>query len=118
LCGGVVLLAISFFYGDWGRDSLANVSALSWMGFSYLVVFGSLLGFTSYLWLMRVSTPERVSTISYVNLVVAVVLGWTVGGEVMTAHILIGAGIIVGSVVLVLTKKSTRNVVESAPMEA
>ncbi len=118
ISGGFVLLTISYFHDDWGRLSLAKITLLSWSGFAYLTIFGSLLGFTAYVWLMRVSTPERVSTVSYVNLVVAVLLGWTVGGEAMTAHLLIGAGIIVGSVVLVLTKKSTREVVETAPTEA
>jgi drug/metabolite transporter (DMT)-like permease len=118
ICGGLVLLAVSFFHDDWGRLSLGKITALSWLGFAYLTTFGSLLGFTAYVWLMRVSTPERVSTVSYVNLVVAVLLGWTVGGEAMTMHLLIGAGIIVGSVVLVLTRKSTREIVESAPTEA
>ena len=118
ISGGFVLLTISYFHDDWGRLSLAKITVLSWSGFAYLTIFGSLLGFTAYVWLMRVSTPERVSTVSYVNLVVAVLLGWTVGGEAMTAHLLIGASIIVGSVVLVLTKKSTREVVETAPTEA
>ena len=83
-----------------------------------LVVFGSLIGFTAYVWLMRVSTPAHVSTISYVNLVVAVLLGWTVGGEPMTTRLLVGAGIIVGSVVLVLTKKANAELVDTAPTEA
>jgi drug/metabolite transporter (DMT)-like permease len=117
ISGGVVLLAISGTQGDWGHLSLGKVTAAAWMGFGYLVVFGSLIGFTAYVWLMRVSTPERVSTISYVNLVVAVLLGWTMGGETMTTRILIGAGIIVISVVLVLKKPSNRDLVDAAPPE-
>jgi hypothetical protein len=80
ITGGLVLLALSFVHHDWSRISVEKITLDSWMGFSYLVVFGSLFGFTAYVWLMRVSSPARVSTISYVNLVIAVLLGWTVGG--------------------------------------
>jgi drug/metabolite transporter (DMT)-like permease len=118
IMGGLVLLVIACAHGDFGRISLEKITAASWMGFSYLVVFGSLFGFTAYVWLMRVSTPSHVSTISYVNLVVAVVLGWTVGGEPMTTRVLVGAGIIVGSVVLVLSKKANAELVDTAPTEA
>jgi drug/metabolite transporter (DMT)-like permease len=118
IVGGLVLLLISGTQGDFGRIAVANITAASWLGFAYLVVFGSLFGFTAYVWLMRVSTPARVSTISYVNLVVAVLLGWTVGGEPMTTRTLVGAGIIVGSVVLVLTKKANPAEAEGALAEA
>ncbi|MEI9999980.1 MAG: EamA family transporter [Verrucomicrobiota bacterium] len=116
--GGVALLVVSVFHDHWERVSLARVSAVSWVGFAYLVVFGSLLGFTAYAWLMRVSTPERVSTVSYVNLVVAVFLGWTLGGETITPRILLGAAIVVGSVVTVLKKRSVRDTVDATPTEA
>ena len=118
IMGGLVLLVISGAHQDWHRLAFAKVTVSAWMGFSYLVVFGSLFGFTAYVWLMRVSTPAQVSTISYVNLVVAVVLGWTVGGEPMTTRALVGAGIIVGSVVLVLTKKANPAAEEAALAEA
>ena len=103
IMGGLVLMLIAATRGDFSRIDVAKISAASWMGFAYLVVFGSLFGFTAYVWLMRVTTPTHVSTVSYVNIVVAVLLGWTVGGEPMTLRMLIGAGIIIGSVVLVLT---------------
>jgi drug/metabolite transporter (DMT)-like permease len=118
ISGGTVMCFLGLFHGDWFRLNLGTVSLTAWMGFSYLVIFGSLIGFTAYVWLMRISTPERVSTISYVNLVVAVLIGWTIGGEPMTLRIWIGAGIIIGSVVLVLKKKVAREVVTPAPPEA
>jgi drug/metabolite transporter (DMT)-like permease len=105
IMGGLVLLAVSLVRGEPAHFVWERITLASWMGYAYLVVFGSLLGFTAYVWLMRVSTPARVSTISYANLIVAVFLGWTVGGEPMTARMLFGAAIIVGSVVLVLTRK-------------
>lgn len=120
IMGGLALLAISVCRGDWAHFSPAQVTLGAWLGWIYLVVFGSLLGFTAYVWLMRVSTPAKVSTISYVNLVVAVVLGWTIGGEAITLHVFIGAAIILASVVLVLKKPKRRGqaLAESAPVEA
>ena len=113
--GGLGLLAVSWLHGEWTGFSFTHVTFESWLGFGYLVVFGSLFGFTAYVWLLRVSTPARVATISYVNLVVAVALGVTFGGEPMTLRLAIGAGIIISSVVLVLSKPATRDTVEAAP---
>ncbi len=118
LAGGSVLLLISFLRSDWAHFSVEQVTLSSWMGFGYLVTFGSLLGFTAYIWLMRVSSAANVSTISYVNLVIAVMLGWTVGHEPMTIPTFLGAAIIVGSVMLVLKKKSARAAVNATPTEA
>ncbi|MCE0483798.1 MAG: EamA family transporter [Methylacidiphilales bacterium] len=117
IVAGLALLVISWLHHDWDTFSFGKVTLTSWLGFTYLVVFGSLIGFTAYVWLMRVSTPAHVSTISYVNLVVAVLLGWTIGREPMTLRILIGAGVIVCSVVLVLKKKSARATVNTTPTE-
>jgi drug/metabolite transporter (DMT)-like permease len=118
ICGGLVFLAGSLVHDDWPHLSLAHVSARSWMGLGYLILFGSLLGFTAYVWLMRVSTPARVSTISYVNLVVAVLLGWSLGGEPMAWHIILGAVVIISSVVLVLKKMPEQRLTEPAEVKA
>jgi drug/metabolite transporter (DMT)-like permease len=117
LCGGAVLLVISILHGDWIDFSPGRVTAASWLGYGYLLVFGSLIGFTAYIWLMRVSTPARVSTITYVNTVLATALGWLVG-EPLSPRIALGAAIIVGSVIIVLKKESVREVVEGMPTEA
>ncbi len=118
ISGGSALVIISLVRGDWSHFDVAQVTANSWMGFGYLVVFGSILGFTAYLWLMRVTTAANISTISYVNLVVAVMLGWTVGREPITVPTILGAAIIVGSVMLVLKKRSARAAVNATPTEA
>ena len=117
ISGGLGLLLVGTVRGEWTHLSVEKATVTAWLGFLYLVIFGSLLGFTAYVWLMRISTPARVSTISYVNLVVAVLLGWTLGGEPMTPRILVGAGIIIGSVVLVLKKGVSREVVTPSPPE-
>jgi drug/metabolite transporter (DMT)-like permease len=67
------------------------------------VVFGSLVGFTAYIWLLGVSTPARVSTYAYVNPVVAVFLGWAMAGEAVTARVLIAAAVIVAAVAVITT---------------
>jgi len=83
-------------------------SANSWFGLGYLVVFGSLIGFTAYSWLLKNAQPALASTYAYVNPVIAVFLGWLIAGESFTAPMLIGASIIVGSVVLITSHKHRR----------
>jgi len=117
ISGGVALLVVSVVHGDWRNFSVAQVTLHSALGFTYLTTFGSLLGFTVYSWLLRVSTPERVSTVPYINTVIAVLLGWAVG-EPMSLRIVIGAVIIIASVVIVLRKKTVRDTVEATPTEA
>ena len=80
----------------WSRISVQSVLALS-----YLIVFGSLVAFTAYTWLLRVTLPAHAATYAYVNPVVAVVLGWALGGEPLTARTLLAAAVIVGAVVII-----------------
>jgi drug/metabolite transporter (DMT)-like permease len=67
----------------------------------YLIVFGSLIGFTAYSWLLKNAQPAMVSTYAYVNPIVAVFLGWLIAGESFTGQMLVGATVIVSSVVLI-----------------
>ena len=67
----------------------------------YLIIFGSLIGFSAYSWLLKNADPSMVSTYAYVNPVIAVLLGWSIAGESMTAQMLIGAFVIIASVVLI-----------------
>lgn len=103
LGGGLLLLVFALVAGDFGRLSLANASWLSIGAVCYLIVFGSLVGFTAYSWLLRNVTPARAATYAYVNPVVAVLLGWFLASEPLTLRMLIAAAIIVGSVVLITT---------------
>jgi drug/metabolite transporter (DMT)-like permease len=95
LCGGSLLVVLGLVTGESARLHLGAVSARSLLAFLYLVTFGALLGFTAYIWLLKVSTPARVSTYAYVNPVVAVFLGWLLGGETISARMMMAAGIIV-----------------------
>ena len=102
LAGGVALWIASFVSGEGAALHLASVTAKSWLALSYLVVFGSLLGFSSYVWLLKVTTPARASTYAFVNPVIAVLLGWLLAGEALTARIALAGAIIVAAVCLIL----------------
>jgi drug/metabolite transporter (DMT)-like permease len=106
LCGGVALLLTAFAHGDWAAFSLATVSARSGLAFVYLILVGSLVGFSTFVWLMKHSSPARVSTYAYVNPVVAVFLGWLILGEPITARTLAAAAVIVVSVIIITTQRS------------
>jgi len=77
-------------------------------GFLYLVTFGSLLGFTAYIYLLGATTPAKAATYAYVNPVVAVFLGWAVAGEPLTPRMLVAAAIILGAVALITLTGSVR----------
>jgi drug/metabolite transporter (DMT)-like permease len=67
----------------------------------YLIVFGAIIGYSAYVWLLRVVSPARVSTYAYVNPVVAVLLGWALAGEALTARMGVAAVVIIGGVALI-----------------
>jgi drug/metabolite transporter (DMT)-like permease len=102
--GGVLLLAASALTGEPWRLDPSTVALKSLLAVGYLAVFGSLVGFTAYVWLLRVVSPARVSTYAFVNPVIAVFLGWTLGGEEFTARMGLAALIIVGGVVLIVMR--------------
>ncbi|MCY7377348.1 MAG: EamA family transporter [Pyrinomonadaceae bacterium] len=99
--GGLVLLLVSLMAGEFSKFNVAEVSRNSWLGLAYLIIFGSLIGYTAYSWLLKNAPPERVATYAYVNPIIAVFLGWLIAGETFTTQMLVGAGVIVGSVVLI-----------------
>ena len=103
LAGGVLLLVLAAGAGDIGRLNLSNASWTSIGAFFYLLIFGSLVGFTAYSWLLNNVTPAMATTYAYVNPVVAVFLGWLIAGEPLTSRMLLAAVVIVGSVVLITT---------------
>lgn len=101
LAGGALLLPLSVVTGEMGRLDVGAVSARSLLALAYLVVFGALLAFSAYIWLLTRSTPAQVSTYAYVNPVVALFLGWSLADEPLTFRSLVAAAIIVGSVVVI-----------------
>jgi drug/metabolite transporter (DMT)-like permease len=104
LCGGGVLFLVGTVTGEWTNFNVAEVSLNSWLGLSYLIIFGSLIAFTAYSWLLKNVQPALVATYAYVNPVIAVILGWAIAGESLTGQMLVGAGVIVGSVVLITSE--------------
>jgi drug/metabolite transporter (DMT)-like permease len=101
LAGSVALLVIGAAIGEPARLHPTQVSAAAWLGWVYLVTFGSLIGFTAYIYLLQAVTPARASTYAYVNPLVAVFLGWAVAGEPVTARTLIAAAIILAGVAMI-----------------
>ncbi len=101
LTAGAVLVTIALLTGDGGRMLAGAVSLRSLAAFLYLTVFGSLVAYSAYFWLLRATTPARLSTISYVNPLVAVMLGWASGDEPVTARTAVAAAVILLSVVLI-----------------
>ncbi len=104
LCGGVMLTAAGLMIGEGSKISADRISLLSVASLAYLIIFGSLVAFTSYVWLLKVSTPARVSTYAFVNPVVAVLLGVTVGREPFGAKMVIASAIILAGVILITLK--------------
>jgi drug/metabolite transporter (DMT)-like permease len=103
LAGGSLLLLLALIAGDFRRLNLAAASWVSLSAFAYLVLFGSLVAFTAYSWLLRNVTTSRAATYAYVNPVVAVLLGWLLASEPLTLRMLVAAAVIVCSVVLITT---------------
>lgn len=108
LGGGAALGVVAWLHGDFGRAELGAISAGSWRAFAYLIVAGSLVGFSTFVWLMKHSTPARVATYAYVNPVVAVLLGWLILGEAITTRTLVASAVIVAAVAIITTEKSRR----------
>jgi drug/metabolite transporter (DMT)-like permease len=110
LSGGIMLLGVGALTGEWKNFEFAHVSLVSLLSLCYLIIFGSLVAFTAYIWLLRVSTVARVSTYAYVNPVVAIFLGWALAGEVLTVQSLVSAAIIVLGVILIISYQVPRQV--------
>jgi drug/metabolite transporter (DMT)-like permease len=101
LAGGLLLLIASVILGEWTRIRLDLVSTRSAVSWVYLIVFGSLLGFTSYIWLLKNVSPSQASTYAYVNPIVAMFLGWALAQEPFSLRNAVAAAIILAAVVII-----------------
>ncbi len=108
LCGGTLLMGAAVVAGDFGRFDPRAVSLKSLLALAYLIVFGALVAFSAYLWIMKAATPARASTYAYVNPVIAVVLGWLLAGEALSPRVLVSALVIVTAVALIVSRKPAR----------
>ena len=118
LAGGAGLVLVGTLSGEWARLDLAAITAPSLAGLAYLIVFGSLVGFASYTWLLRSAPTSLVSTYAYVNPLVAILLGSLLAGEALTPRILFAGSVIIGSVVLINTARSMPRRSKVVPAEA
>jgi drug/metabolite transporter (DMT)-like permease len=101
MAGGGALLCAGLLLGEAGEFHAAELSMRSLLALCYLILVGSIVAFTAYIWLLGVSTPARVATYAYVNPVVALVLGWALAGEPIGARTWVAAAIILAGVALV-----------------
>jgi len=106
LGGGVGLMVAAMLHGDFTRFNPAVVTHRSVAALAYLIFVGSLIGFSTFVWLMKHALPARVATYGYVNPVVAVFLGWLLLDEPVTSRTLVGSTIIVVAVALITMQKN------------
>ena len=106
LAGGTLLAAAGLVTGEWLAFEPAAVTWRSILALLYLIVFGALVGFTCYTWILRVSTPAKVSTYAYVNPVIAVILGWTLADEALSMRTVVATAVIVAAVAFITTARA------------
>ncbi len=108
LVGGVMLAAASAVAGEWPRFHPAAVSPSAWLALLYLIIVGSVVGFTAYLWLIHHESPTKVGTYAYVNPVVAVLLGYLLAGEALGPRTILGTFFVLVSVVVITTTRKVK----------
>ena len=108
LAAGFVFLPSSFIGNEWNGFEWNTVSTGAWLSVLYLIFFGSLAGYSAYVWLLKVRPATQVSTYAYVNPVVAVLLGVFLAGEKMSVLQLTGLAVILTSVLLINLSKSKK----------
>src|ERR1700675_1947834 len=109
LTGGVFLAAISCALGEYRNFHAASVSRGAWIALLYLIVAGSIIAFTAYVWLLHHESPTKVGTYAYVNPVVAVVLGYFLGGEELGLRTILGTVFVLISVVVITTTRARKS---------
>jgi drug/metabolite transporter (DMT)-like permease len=102
LCGAVFLLIAGFLSGEPSRIDPQAITSGSILALAYLIVFGAVIGYTAYIWLVRVTTPAKAATYAFVNPTVAVVLAWLFDGERLSPQKLVAAAIIIASVGIII----------------
>ncbi|HKV61857.1 MAG TPA: EamA family transporter [Candidatus Acidoferrum sp.] len=108
LVGGILLALCSALFGEFRGFHLLSVSRAAWISLAYLVVAGSIIAFTAYIWLIHHESPTKVGTYAYVNPIVAVILGYFFGGEPLGLRTILGTLFILASVLLITTSRATQ----------
>ena len=105
LAGGLLLAITAGALGEFSGFHPAAVSGKAWLSLAYLIVAGSIIAFTAYVWLIHHESPTKVGTYAYVNPVVAVIIGYFLGGEAIETRTVVGTACVLVSVVLITTMK-------------
>lgn len=114
LGGGATLLVAALVHGDFSALHFSAIPPRAWGAFAYLIGLGSLVGFSTFVWLMRHSPPARVATYAYINPIVAVFLGWLLLSEPIGPRTLVASAIIIAAVAIITTEKSRATKPKSA----
>src|SRR6478672_6339162 len=124
LTGGALLFVLAAMAGEFKGFRMQAVSSNAWFALVYLIIAGSIVGFTAYVWLLHYESPTKVGTYAYVNPVVAVALGYFLGGEAVGPRTLLGTLLVLVSVVAITTtpkaglaEKKTKEVAELSHAE-
>lgn len=116
LAGGILLALASAALGEFHNFHPGNVSRGAWLALAYLIVAGSIVGFTAYVWLLHHESPTKVGTYAYVNPIVAVIVGYFLGGEALGLRTVVGTAFILISVVVIRTTR-TKKQAAALPVE-
>ena len=108
LSGGILLFVAAAIFGEFRDFHPAAVSRGAWWALAYLIVFGSIIGFTAYVWLLHHESPTKVGTYAYVNPIVAVLVGYFLGGEAINERTILGTLFILVSVIVITTTPSKK----------
>lgn len=109
LTGGIMMFIAGMVGQEFVGFQITRISVNSFLAFLYLIVFGSLVGFTSYIWLLTKTTSARVSTYAYVNPIVAVLLGWALASEQLTLRTLVASLVIISAVIVITSYQTHRH---------
>jgi drug/metabolite transporter (DMT)-like permease len=110
LAGGIMLAVAAAALGEFRGFHIQAVSRGAWFALAYLIVAGSIIGFTAYVWLIHHESPTKVGTYAYVNPVVAVIVGYFFGGEVVGSRTLLGTLLVLVSVIVITTTRARKPV--------
>ncbi|AXC09422.1 Permease of the drug/metabolite transporter (DMT) superfamily [Acidisarcina polymorpha] len=108
LAGGMLLALVAAAFGEFQHFPPTNVTPKAWLSLLYLILAGSILGFTAYVWLIHHESPTKVGTYAYVNPVIAVLLGYFLAGEALSLRTVLGTLFVLVSVVIITTTKAKK----------
>jgi drug/metabolite transporter (DMT)-like permease len=118
LAGGIMLTITAAAFGEFQQFHPSTVSPAAWFSLLYLIIAGSIIGFTAYVWLIHHESPTKVGTYAYVNPVVAVLLGYLLGGEALGLRTILGTMFVLISVVVITTTRAKKPAAELAVKDA